>query len=209
MKKIVLALFIIATMAFIVVCCQKESPLTSDYFQMHIDGEPSDIGEKGTVVQTDIDGVSDVDISVVEVKDGVSEFAGTMTVTNPRYLKILRNHPQYFDVNGNNVRVHDVKFKFTDKGIENKTGVLDGVVIRYDAKEGDNYIGGRQVTHVSTDNDYQWALGTKIKVIEMDCQYNSDGVKHLKYWCNHRFGFVGFQLKFDDGTTDDIPIRLY
>lgn len=197
MKKIFIALTIIAAFAG-VVCCEKES---------HIGGEISNIGSKGTIVECDWEGVSDVDVSVVSVEDGVSEFAGTMTVTDERYLNICKNHPQYFEVNGNSVRMHDVKFKFTTEGIENQTGILDGVVVRYDAQEGDKLAGGRKVTHVSTDNDFQWVFG-KIKVIEISGKCSEKGVKNIKYWSNHRFGPVAFEFEFDDGTTDKVSIRL-
>ena len=100
-----------------------------------------------------------------------------------------------------------MKFKFTDQGIENQTGFLDGVVVRYDAKEGDKYAGGREVTHVSTDNDYEWFIG-RIKVIEIECKYSDDGISRIKYACNHRFGPVGIELQFEDGTVDKLDFRL-
>lgn len=198
MKKVVFSILII--LAFVgVVCCEKEA---------HIDGEPASIGEVGTEVRLGNDGFSDVDISIVNRTDDVSEFAGTMTVTDERYLNIFKNHPKYFDVDGNSVRLHDVKFKFTDQGIENQTGFLDGVVVRYDAQEGDKYAGGREVTHVSTDNDYEWFIG-KIKVIEIEGKSSEDGLTRIKYACNHRFGLVGFELEFEDGTVDKLPFRLW
>jgi len=198
MKKVIFPILIILAIAGMV-CCEKEA---------HIDGEPASIGEEGTEVRLGSDAFSDVEVSIVACNDGVSEFAGTMTVTDERYLNIFKNHPQYFEVNDNSVRVHDVKFKFTDKGIENQTGFLDGVVVRYDAEEGDKYAGGRTVTHVSTDNDYEWFVG-KIKVIEIEGESSEDGIKRIKYASNHRFGLVGFEIEFEDGTVDQMPFRLW
>lgn len=198
MKKVILSILVVLTFVGMV-CCEKEA---------HIDGELSSIGEVGTEVRLGSEGFSDVDVSIVACNDGVSEFAGTMTVTDERYLNIFKNHPKYFEVNGNSVRVHDVKFKFTDQGIENQTGFLDGVVVRYDAQEGDKYAGGRKVTHVSTDNDYQWFTG-KIKVIEIEGKSSEDGIKRIKYASNHRFGLVGFEIEFEDGTVDQVPFRLW
>ena len=197
MKKVIISsLFILAFVG--VVCCVKET---------HIGGEPASIGEVGTEVRLGNEGFSDVNISIVDCTNGVSEFAGTMTVTDERYLKVFKNHPKYFEVEGNSVRVHDVKFKFTDQGIENQTGFLDGVVVRYDAKEGDKFADGRKVTHVSADNDYEWFIG-KIKVIEIEGKLNEDGISRIKYACNHRFGLVGFEFEFEDGTVDKLPFRL-
>ena len=199
MKKVIIPILVILAIVG-VVCCVKET---------HIGGEPASIGEVGTEVSLGNEGFSDVDISIVDCTNGVSEFAGTMTVTDERYLNIFKNHPKYFEVDGNSVRIHDVKFKFTDQGIENQTGFLDGVVVSYDAKEGDKYVGGgREVTHVSTDNDYEWFIG-KIKVIEIEGKIGEDGVSRIKYACNHRFGPVGIELVFEDGTTDKLNFRLW
>ena len=198
MKKVLFSILVILTIVG-VVCCVKET---------HIDGEPAAIGEVGTEVRLGNEGFSNVDISIVDCTNGVSEFAGTMTVTDERYLKIFKNHPRYFEVDGNSVRVHDVRFKFTDQGIENQTGFLDGVVVRYDAKDGDKFADGRKVTHVSTDNDYEWFIG-KIKVIEIEGKLNEDGISRIKYACNHRFGPVGIELEFEDGTDDELQLRLW
>ena len=105
-------------------------------------------------------------------------------------------------MNGDKVRVHDVKFKVTTNGIENVSGESNGIIIKYDSKEGDTYSNGRKVTHVSTDNDFSWR-GMKIKVIQVEGEpKKADGVKSVTYWGNHRFGIVAVETTFDDGTTD-------
>ena len=83
MKKVIYSILVILAIVG-VVCCVKET---------HIGGEPASIGEAGTEVSLGNEGFSDVDISIVDCTNGVSEFAGTMTVTDERYLNIFKNHP--------------------------------------------------------------------------------------------------------------------
>ena len=167
-----------------------------------ITGEQSKLGEVGTTITGTFNGASDVDLSVVSLDNGISTVEGSFNMTDPRYKKLIESHPRFFDVDGDKVRVHDVKFKVTTNGIENVSGDSDGIIIKYDSKEGDTYSNGRKVTHVSTDNDFNWR-GMKIKVIQVENTSNkADGVKSVTYWGNHRFGIVAVETTFDDGSTD-------
>ena len=192
MKRIHLILISLLAMACIVSCEGFET----------ITGEQSELGEVGTTLTGTFNGASDINVSVVSLENGISTVEGTFTMTDPRYKKLIESHPKYFDVNGDKVRVHDVKFKVTTNGIENVSGESTGIIIKYDSKEGDTYSNGRKVTHVSTDNDFSWR-GMKIKVIRVEGEpKKADGVKSVTYWGNHRFGIVAVETTFDDGTTD-------
>ena len=192
MKRIHLILISLLAMACIVSCEGFET----------ITGEQSELGEVGTTLTGTFNGASDINVSVVSLENGISTVEGTFTMTDPRYKKLIESHPKYFDVNGDKVRVHDVKFKVTTNGIENVSGESNGIIIKYDSKEGDTYSNGRKVTHVSTDNDFSWR-GMKIKVIKVEGEpKKADGVKSVTYWGNHRFGIVAVETTFDDGTTD-------
>ena len=192
MKRIHLILISLLAMACIVSCEGFET----------ITGEQSELGEVGTTLTGTFNGASDINVSVVSLENGISTVEGTFTMTDPRYNKLFESHPKYFDVNGDKVRVHDVKFKVTTNGIENVSGESNGIIIKYDSKEGDTYSNGRKVTHVSTDNDFSWR-GMKIKVIQVEGEpKKADGVKSVTYWGNHRFGIVAVETTFDDGTTD-------
>jgi hypothetical protein len=192
MKRIHLILISLLAMACIVSCEGFET----------ITGEQSELGEVGTTLTGTFNGASDINVSVVSLENGISTVEGTFTMTDPRYKKLIESHPKYFDVNGDKVRVHDVKFKVTTNGIENVSGESNGIIIKYDSKEGDTYSNGRKVTHVSTDNDFSWR-GMKIKVIQVEGEpKKADGVKSVTYWGNHRFGIVAVETTFDDGTTD-------
>lgn len=192
MKKFHLILIALLAMAC-VVCCEGFETIT---------GEQSELGEVGTTLTGTFNGASNINVSVVSLENGISTVEGTFTMTDPRYKKLIESHPKYFDVDGDKVRVHDVKFKVTTNGIENVSGESNGIIIKYDSKEGDTYSNGRKVTHVSTDNDFDWR-GMKIKVIQVEGTPNkADGVKSVTYWGNHRFGIVAVETTFDDGSTD-------
>lgn len=192
MKKFHLTLIALLAMAC-AVCCERFETIT---------GEQSELGEVGTTISGTFSGASNINVSVVSLDNGISTVEGTFTMTDPRYKKLIESHPKFFDVDGDKVRVHDVKFKVTTNGIENVSGESDGIIIKYDSKEGDSYSNGRKVTHVSTDNDFDWR-GMKIKVIQVEgTTKKAEGVKSVTYWGNHRFGIVAVETTFDDGTTD-------
>ena len=192
MKKFHLILIALLAMAC-VVCCEGFETIT---------GEQSELGEVGTTLTGTFNGASNINVSVVSLENGISTVEGTFTMTDPRYKKLIESHPKFFDVDGDKVRVHDVKFKVTTNGIENVSGESNGIIIKYDSKEGDSYSNGRKVTHVSTDNDFDWR-GMKIKVIQVEgTTSKADGVKSVTYWGNHRFGIVAVETTFDDGSTD-------
>ena len=198
MKKIHLILISLITMVCLVSCEGYET----------ITGDQSDLGEVGTTLTGTFNGASGINVSVVSLDNSVSTVEGTFNMTDPRYKKLMESHPKFFEVNGDKVTVHDVKFKVTTNGIENVSGENNGIIIKYDSKEGDTYSNGRKVTHVSTDNDFSWN-GMKIKVIEVEGPTNNtDGVKSVKYWGNHRFGIVAVETTFDDGSTDYATVRI-
>jgi len=192
MKRVFLTLLAIPVI-LVAASCEKVDSIT---------GEQSSLGEVGTSFVGGFEGASDVNVSVISLENGISTIGGTFTMTDPRYMKIIKNHPKFFDVDGDKVTVHDVKLKMTDKGIENVSGEKNGVIIKYDSKEGDTYSNGRKVTHVSTDNDFHWGF-MNIKVIKVEGEATEeDGVKSVTYWGNHKFGIVAVETTFDDGSTD-------
>lgn len=198
MKQLISIILLSFAMVFAVSCEDIET----------ITGEQSELGEVGTTLSGDFSGASNVNVSVVSLENGISTIEGTFTMTDSRYMKLIKSHPKFFDVDGDKVRVHDVKFKATTNGIENVSGESNGVIIKYDSEEGDTYSNGRKVTHVSTDNDFNWR-GMKIKVIQVEGETKkADGVKSVTYWGNHRFGIVAVETTFDDGSTDFASILI-
>lgn len=199
MKSRFLFLLSILTMIF-AVSCEKDPSIS---------GEQSGLGEVGTEITGTFSGASDIKVKVTALDNGVSTVGGTFKMTDERYMRLINSHPKYFEVNGDQVTVKDLKFKFTENGIENVSGEENGVIINYHSKVGDTYSNGRKVTHVSSDNDFDWR-GMRIKVIEVEQNKNKgEGVKSVKYWGNHRFGIVAVETTFDDGTVDFATVRIW
>ena len=202
MKKLLLFLLTVPAL-FIITSCGENS-------KMKLEGDQSPYGEVGTRFSGNFAGGSNFNLSVTSLDNGVSTLEGTFTMTDPRYKKILKSLPKYCEVDGDNVTIHDIKFKATTDGIENCTGLHEDVFLKYDAKVGDTYSNGGKVTHVSKDNDFQWG-SMKIKAIQVEKNKSGklDGVKKITYWGNHRFGLVAVETEFDDGTTDFATISIF
>lgn len=170
-------------------------------------GDQSPMGEVGATVSSSmsgIAGVSNITGTVVSLENGVSSFTGSAVITNNAIKDILRNHP-LTTINGNNVTVSGVELKITTEGIESITGLLPGIIVKYDAKVGDKYPGNRTVISRSTDDDYPYGF-YNIKVIQVEENTNKFGVKKTTYWANHRFGMVGIEFTFDDDSKAKFPI---
>lgn len=173
-----------------------------------IGGEQDSKGEVGTTLKGDFAGASNIDVSVTKLDDGVSTVGGTFTMTDERYMKIIKQLPDQFSVDGNKVTIKNIKYKATDEGVENLSGIYDGVLVKYKSKVGDTYSNGGKVTHVSSDNDFKWG-SMKIKVVEVqNTNKKLDGVKKVTYWGNHRFGIVAVETEFEDGTSDYATISI-
>ncbi len=200
-KQLILCILLIA----VLLSCKKDE-YTS------ITGEQSSMGEVGNQVYSSsqsISGVSSFSAEVVSLENGISTYTGSAIVTNPTIRNILSNAPE-FTVQGDLITATGIQFKSTTKGIESVSGLDPGVIVLYDAKVGDTYpIKGtkksRKVVSRSTDNDHDWG-GFYIKAIKIEEPTEKMGVEKITYWANHRFGLVGIEFKFDDGTTAKYPV---
>lgn len=198
MKKLLFTLLAIPVL-FAAASCNKNDS---------IGGEQDSRGEVGTVMYGSFSGADNINVSVTKLDNGVSTVGGTFTMTDERYMKIIKQLPNQFSVDGDKVTIKNIKFRATDEGVENLSGIYDGVLVKYDAKVGDTYSNGGKVTHVSSDNDFLW-WGSRIKVIQVEnSKKKLDGVEKVTYWGNHRFGIVAVETKFDDGTTDKAEISF-
>lgn len=199
MKKLLLTLLAIPVL-FAAASCNKNDS---------IGGEQDSRGEVGTVMYGSFSGADNINVSVTKLDNGVSTVGGTFTMTDERYMKIIKQLPNQFSVDGDKVTIKNIKFRATDEGVENLSGIYDGVLVKYDAKVGDTYSNGGKVTHVSEDNDFQWG-SMKIKVVEVqNSKKKVDGVKKVTYWGNHRFGIVAVETEFEDGTSDYATISIF
>ena len=176
-----------------------------------IGGEQSPMGEVGNQVSSSsssIAGVSSFSAAVTSLDNGVSTYSGSAVVTNSAIKSILSNAPEC-SVDGNVVSATGIKFKSTKEGIESVSGLDPGVIVKYDASVGDTYPTSsgktREVVSRSSDDDYNYGYYL-IKVIKVEENTNAMGVSKITYWANHRFGLVGIEFTFDDGSKAKFPV---
>ena len=203
--KFSLLLFALISLAVTFQSCEKYLGGTT------LGGTLSPMGEIGATFSStsmEIAGVSNFEASVVSVKDKVSTFSGSADVTNAGIKTILSNATE-ITINGNKVTAKDIKFKTTTEGFESVAGLDPGIIVKYDAKVGDTYTTEsnktRTVVSRSTDDDYGYGF-MLIKVIKVEENTNELGVKKMIYWANHKFGLVGIEVVFDDGSSAKFPV---
>jgi hypothetical protein len=178
-------------------------------------GEESVMSKEGVELWSTsavIAGVSDFSGSVTSYEDGISVYEGKAVVKNS-YLKQLFSNIPEVKVVGDTLKTDNFQVKQTTNGMELLSGPTAGILVKYDSKVGDKYKTDtkgieRKVVSKSTDNDYPYAF-FNIKVIEVEeptVALKSGGVSKITYWANHRFGLVGIQFTFDDGTTAKFPV---
>jgi hypothetical protein len=193
-----LRLFVMLFIVMVVVACKKDDTT--------IGGTPSELGAVGAEYSSGSSaaGASNINAVVTSRNNGVSSFSGTAVVTSQAIKNILSNFPGT-TIDGNNVTVDGVELKITNEGVESVTGMLPGILVKYDSKVGDTYpIPGtnkkRTVVSKSTDDDFSWAFWL-IKVIKVEEPTNRLGVKKTTYIGNHKFGIVEIVYEMDDGSV--------
>lgn len=207
LEYILLIIFLVLTVG-----CKKEIEEVKTV--EHITGIPATMGEIGATGQVNganVSGVSNVTGSVTTNEAGVSVVTASAIVTNPTIKNFIQNLPGV-TFNGDVATVTDVKMKATEEGIESVKGFDPGIIVKYSSVVGDKYYtksgNERTVTAKSVDNDYSWD-GMNIKIIKVEENIQTkNGLSKVTYWANHRYGMVGLELKFVDGTTAKFPIVL-
>lgn len=195
---------------FSLLCKKKTDENTS------IGGDQSPMGVVGTIVNSSsapISGVSNFTGTVTTLSSGVSTYSGSATVTNPLFKNMLANAPQII-ISGDNVSTTSVQAKSTVEGIESVAGLRPGILVKYASEPGDTYpIANsgdvRTVVSKSTTDDYPYGF-YMIKVMKIEepvtGALKSSGLIKITYWANHRFGLVGVQFDFSDGTSAKFPL---
>lgn len=175
-----------------------------------IGGDPTPMGSVGNTFS--IPGMSDEVIEVTQSDGAVSTIELTATITDPVLLD-MAEQLSFLEVNGNQVS-GSKKFRITSNGIQSYT--KDGkpfTMVDYGAKKGDTYTLKRsssdlvrKVTHKSTDDDYSWAF-FMIKTVQVEeTGQTMPGISKIKYIANHRFGLVGYEVHFEDGSQKTFTI---
>ena len=189
--------------------CKKKST------EPALGGDLSPMGQTGTTVSSSsvpISGVSGLTATIVSLQDGVSTYSGSAVVTNVTIKNILANLPG-ITITGDNVTATGFKFKSTTEGVESFVPASSGIIVDYNSNVGDTYpIGStgnnRTVVSKSTANEYPYGLYLikVMKVEEPTTSLKSMGVTKITYVANHRFGLVGVEFTFTDGTSAAFPV---
>ena len=176
-----------------------------------LSGDLSPMGAVGnTFEMSNTSGMSNMFMGVIEREGSVSTIQSTVTLTNPSYLEIVKaveSSVPNMQVNGNNVSLLS-NVRVTSKGIQNvyENGKKSFSLVEYDAKVGDTYkiklpagTITRKVIRKSNEDDYFWGF-MNIKVIEVEEKSPTPGISKVVYYANHRFGLVGVDVHFEDGS---------
>lgn len=176
-------------------------------------GDPTPMGSVGNTFSfSGISGVSNESAEVMTNDGAVSTIQMTATVTDPALLQMAEELGS-LDVNGNQV-TGSMKFRITSQGLQSYT--KDGkpfTIVKYSAKVGDTYRLKRsssdlvrKVSHVSTDDDYQWGF-LYIKTVQVEeTGQIMPGISKITYVANHRFGLVGYIIDFEDGSQKSVNV---
>jgi len=109
----------------------------------------------------------------------------------------------------------DTTLKVTSEGIQdtfNKDHALH-TIVKYGAAVGDQYVltksDGVKITRtvksVSTTDDFPYGF-FNIKVTQVEQDSRVPGVKAFRYYANHRFGIVRFEIVNDDDSVVAFPV---
>ncbi len=221
MKKLAV-LFMFAAFLFSISSCNKED--VNGGGDDSLGGNQSPYGEVGNVIDVMAGqlGIEDAQIKVTKLDNGVSTIVFNGSTTEDNYIELLKMIPDdlipgTMTINGNNVEV-EIHSKITDEGI----GLIynDGTkftLAKYNAKVGDDYsveVGGNKISSkvvaVSSDNDYMWGLGGMyIKVVSVKSSSPGlPGISYIEHFYNHKFGFVGLGIHFEDGSVKYASVML-
>lgn len=180
-----------------------------------IGGDPTPMGTVGNTYSFfSPPGLYEHTIEVIAADGAIGTVQVTGKVSNQKMLNLVKESLPYqsaYQVNGNQV-TGTVKFRKTTKGIQ--TYMADGrpfTLVEYGAKVGDIYTFKRdgltlvrKVTHKSTDDDYPWGF-MMIKVIKVEeTGHNTPGISKVVYITNHKFGIVGIDVHFEDGSETNL-----
>jgi len=148
---------------------------------------------------------------ITDLEDGVSVLSLSVDFSDTEIETIQQKLPN-FDGRSD----FDAKYRITTEGVQSVYD--DGTsytLVKYDAKVGDKYTLKRdgqnlvrEVTQKSTEDDYYWN-GWLLKTITVkETGRAVPGLSETELVFNHKFGLVGYTLKFEDGSSEAIPVIL-
>jgi hypothetical protein len=183
--------------------------------------DPNTIGGDANVpagvVGSTISTSSDIPAQMTITSNG----GGIATVHVTADIASIPGLKKYYDLmpasmkSGANALAFDTTMKVTAEGYQdtfNKDRALH-TIVKFDAAVGDKYVltksDGvkitRTVTQVSTTDDFPYGFFL-IKVIKVEQDSRVPGVKAFRFYANHRFGIVQFEIVNDDDSVVRFPI---
>lgn len=149
-------------------------------------------------------------IVITKSEDGVNTIKMTADLSsNPTLTKLNALIPSNLKDSQGKVNF-EMKVKVTDEGWLDYSNADKEpcVLVRYDGKVGDKYsittASGtkveREITAKSTTDDYPYGF-MNIKVIKVEQKTSFPGIDKYVMYFNHKFGFVGFEVFAEDGTS--------
>lgn len=201
---------ILLSLIIVAASCKKSN---DDFAELG--GNQSSIGEVGNTIDWTVGqfGISNTSMRVTKLAGGVSTFQCSGTAPSGTYVDMLKmvpteRFPGTVTISGNTVTA-EVNAKVTDEGAQ--VIFNDGTtltLVNYNSKVGDKYsatVGGttleNEVVEKSTDDDYLWVGGMYLKVIKVKYTSHSPGINYVIAVYNHKFGLVGLEIHFEDGTV--------
>jgi hypothetical protein len=176
-------------------------------------GDQSEFGEIGVqITSTNRPAIlQGATAEITDLEDGVSVLSLTADFSEDDIETIQQRLPGY-----DGTTHFDAKYRVTTEGVQSVYD--DGTsftLVKYDAKVGDKYTlkrNGqtlvREVVQKSEEDDYYWN-GWMLKTITVkETGRAVPGFSNAKLVFNHRFGLVGYELYFEDGSSEIIPIQL-
>lgn len=147
---------------------------------------------------------------ITKSEDGVNTIKMTADLSsNPALTKLNSLIPANLKDAQGKVNF-EMKVKITDEGWLDYSNADKEpcVLVRYDGKVGDKYsittASGtkieREITSKSTTDDYPYGF-MNIKVIKVEQKTSFPGIDKYVMYFNHKFGFVGFEVIAEDGTS--------
>jgi len=189
------------------------SLISCDESTASLGGDQSEFGEIGVIATSPSlpSVLSGGTAEITDLEDGVSVLTLSVDFSDNEIETIQQRLPG-FDGRSD----FDAKFRITTKGVQSVYD--DGTnftLVKYDAEVGDKYTLKRdgqnlvrEVTQKSSEDDYYWN-GWLLKTITVkETGRAVPGLSETELVFNHKFGLVGYTLKFEDGSSESIPVIL-
>lgn len=187
--------------------------ISCDDSTAELKGDQSEFGEIGVqITSTNPPAIlQGATAEITDLEDGVSVLSLTADFSEADIETIQQRLPGY-----DGTTHFDAKYRVTTKGVQSVYD--DGTsftLVKYDAKVGDKYTlkrNGqtlvREVVQKSEEDDYYWN-GWMLKTITVkETGRAIPGFSNANLIFNHRYGLVGYELHFEDGSKEIIPIQL-